>query len=102
MEARLRLAMWRVSVPDRTADCDLHDLDGGCVGALGCGGALQQSGEPDIGFDGEDTAGWACSLGGGDGEESDVGADVPDGVAGMNELAGEIEEIGLKTGTPLA
>ena len=85
-----------------STDCDLHDVDGGCVGALSGGGAVQQTGEPDVGFDGEDTAGWTCSLGRGDGEESDVGADVPDGVAGMDELSGKIEEIGLKAGAPLA
>ena len=43
----------------------------------------------------------ACFLRGRDGEEADVGADVPDDVAWVDELASEIEEIGAKAGVPV-
>jgi len=68
---------------------------------LGRRGALEESGEPEVGFDGKDAAVRAGFLRGGDGEEADVGADVPDDVAGVYELAGEIEEIGVQAGIPV-
>ena len=66
----------------------------------GCG-ALQQGGEPEVGFDRDDAALGAGLLRGGDGEEADVGADVPDGVAGLDKLAGEVEEIGFEARLPV-
>ena len=75
---------------------------GAAVGALGCSGALEQRGQPDVGFDGDDAAVRAGFLRGGDGEEADVGADVPDGVAWVDELASEIEEIGSQARVPVA
>jgi hypothetical protein len=83
------------------ADRDRHDVDGSCGGPLeGCG-ALHQGGEPDVGFDRDDAALGAGLLCGGDGEEADVGADVPDGVTGVDELAGEVEEVGVQAGLPV-
>lgn len=83
------------------ADGDGHDVDASGGGRLeGCG-ALQQGGEPEVGFDGDDAALGAGFLRGGDGEEADVCADVPEGVAGFDELAGEVEEIGLEAGLPV-
>ena len=73
---------------DLIRDGDLHDVDGCCGGGLGVYGAFEEGGEPGIGFNGEDAAAGACFLCGGDGEEADVGADVPDGVGGVDELAG--------------
>jgi hypothetical protein len=87
---------------DGAGDCDGHDLDGSGSEALGCGGALEESSEPEVGFDGDDTAARAYFLGGGDGEEADVGTDVPDGVTGVDELTGEIEEIGAEAGGPVS
>ena len=82
-------------------DCDLHDANGGCARGLCRCGALQQGCQPGIGFDGDDVAVGTCSLRGGDGEETDVGADVPDGVSRLHELTGEIEEIGFEAGVPV-
>ena len=86
---------------ERVGDRHGQDVDGSCGGWLKSDGALDQSGQPEIGFDGEDVAMGAGFLCGGDGEEADVGADVPDGVAGVDKLAGEIEEIGAQAGMPV-
>ena len=83
------------------ADGNRHDVDGcGDRGLEGCG-AMQQGGEPEVGFDRDDAAVRAGFLSRGDGEEADVGADVPYGVIGMDELAGEIEEVGAEVGFPV-
>ena len=87
---------------DGAGDCDGQDVDGSGSEALGCGAAVEESSEPEVGFDGDDTAARACFLGGGGGEEANVGADVPDGVAGVDELTGEIEEIGAEAGGPVS
>ena len=86
---------------DGVGDGDGQDVDARRGGWLKGDGALEQSGQPEIGFDGEDVAMGAGFLCGGDGEEADVGADVPDGVAGVDKLAGEIEEIGVEAGFPV-
>lgn len=78
-----------------------QDVDRSCSGWLEGDGALEQSSEPQVGFDGDDAALGAGFLRGADGEEADVGADVPDGVAGVDELAGEIEEVGVEAGIPV-
>jgi hypothetical protein len=83
------------------ADGDLHDADGGRGARLGFNGALQQSCQPDVRFDGDDAADRACTLRGCDGEETDVGADVPDDVAGIYVLTSKVEEVGLKTQVPV-
>jgi hypothetical protein len=81
-------------------DSERQDSDGRGGGGLGVYGALQEGGEPGIGFNGEDSTVGTCLLRGRDGEEADVGADVPDGVFGVYELTGEIEEIGLEMRMP--
>jgi hypothetical protein len=68
---------------------------------LCCSGALQQACQPDIRLDGDDAAVGTCSLRGGDGEEADVGPDVPDGVSWLHELTGQIEEVGFEVGIPV-
>ncbi|MCU1252786.1 MAG: hypothetical protein JWQ49_5815 [Edaphobacter sp.] len=83
-------------------DSDRQDADRRGGGGLSAGGALQEGGEPGIGFDREVAAVGACLLRGRDGEEADIGADVPDAVARVYELTGEVEEIGVKTGLPKA
>lgn len=82
-------------------DGDGQDMDWSCGGWLKGGGALEEGGEPEVGFDGDDAALGAGFLCGGDGEEADVGADVPDGVAGVDKLTGEVEEVGVEAGIPV-
>lgn len=85
-----------------TTDCDRQNVYGSGVGPLSRYGTLQQGGEPEVGLDGDDHTSGAGFLGGGDGEETDVGADVPDNVSRVDELASEAEQVGFEAGFPVA
>jgi len=101
---RVAIAIGDVEGSDSTGvgDGNGQNMDGSCGGWLKGDAALEQTREPEIGFDGDDAAAMASLMRRGDGEQAYVGADVPDGVAGMDKLASKIEEVGVQAGIPVA
>src|ERR1700744_4571994 len=100
---RVAIAVGDVESSDaqRVGDGGRQDVDGSRGGWWQGYRALEEGGEPEIGFDGDDAALGTRLLCGGDSEQTDVGTDVPDGVAGVNELAGKIEQVGVETQFPV-